>query len=136
MGWEKKSQLWNLVLIDHVKKNHQGKGISGEKRDFVQVARVIVEQAIGEQMDGAPLEVAAPDLRNAKAVARERKGSKTGGRARAAKLTAQERTAIARCTTDTCSSAARGAGALKPTCQNNRHIAVLTELDLGSQAAF
>jgi hypothetical protein len=30
---------------------------SGEKRDFMQVAREIVEKAIGEQMDGAPLPV-------------------------------------------------------------------------------
>ena len=29
---------------------------SGEKRDFMQVAREVVEQAIGERMDGTPLE--------------------------------------------------------------------------------
>jgi len=34
-----------------------GKGKrSGQKRDFMQVARDIVEHAIGEQMDGKPLE--------------------------------------------------------------------------------
>ena len=30
---------------------------SGEKRHFMQVAREVVEQAIGEQVDGAPLEI-------------------------------------------------------------------------------
>jgi len=29
---------------------------SGQKRDFMQVAREVVEQAIGEHMDGSPLE--------------------------------------------------------------------------------
>ena len=29
---------------------------SGEKRDFMQVAREVVERAIGEQMNGTPLE--------------------------------------------------------------------------------
>ena len=29
---------------------------SAPKRDFMQVARTVVEEAIGEQMDGTPLE--------------------------------------------------------------------------------
>ena len=33
---------------------------SGQKRDFMQVARGIVEQAIGEQMDGKPLPTPEP----------------------------------------------------------------------------
>jgi hypothetical protein len=41
---------------------------SGEKRDFMQVAREIVEKAIGEQMDGKPLPVEV-DNRNPHAVA-------------------------------------------------------------------
>jgi len=65
-------------------------------RDFFVNARRVVEQAIGEHMDGSPLETPAPDLRSPQAVARGRKGGKTGGKARAAKLTDTERTAIAR----------------------------------------
>jgi hypothetical protein len=33
----------------------KGKCPSGQKRDFMQVGRAIVEQAIGEQMDGSTL---------------------------------------------------------------------------------
>jgi hypothetical protein len=42
---------------------------SGQKRDFMQVARGIVEQAIGEQMDGSPLPYPPKDERNPHAVA-------------------------------------------------------------------
>jgi len=49
---------------------------SGQKRDFMHVAREIVEQAVGEQMDGAPLEI---DTRNQVAVSRGSKGGKKGG---------------------------------------------------------
>ena len=41
---------------------------SGAKRDFMQVAREVVEKAIGEQMDGSPLPVEV-DKRNPHAVA-------------------------------------------------------------------
>jgi hypothetical protein len=64
-------------------------------RDFFVNARRVVEQAIGEQMDGSPL----PQVdagKDPKAVARGRKGGNTGGKARASKLTSSERTAIAR----------------------------------------
>jgi hypothetical protein len=33
----------------------KGKRPSGQKRDFMQVTREVVEQAIGEKMDGTPL---------------------------------------------------------------------------------
>jgi hypothetical protein len=65
-------------------------------RDFFVNARRVVEQAIGEHMDGSALETPAPDLRSPKAVARGRKGGQVGGRSRADKLTKDERTAIAR----------------------------------------
>src|SRR5438309_1017021 len=55
---------------------------SGEKRDFMQVAREIVERAIGERMDGSPLEKPA-DTRNPHAVALGKAGGKKGGEARA-----------------------------------------------------
>lgn len=42
---------------------------SAPKRDFMEVARNIVEHAIGEQMDGKPLPEPKPDKRNPHAVA-------------------------------------------------------------------
>ncbi len=72
-----------------------GKRRSGQKRDFMQVARGIVEHAIGEQMDGTPLEKPI-DHRNPHAVALGSIGGKKGGKARAKKLTAKRRSAIAR----------------------------------------
>jgi hypothetical protein len=43
---------------------------SAPKRDFMQVGRAIVEQAIGEQMDGNPLPGPPKDERNPHAVVR------------------------------------------------------------------
>ncbi len=68
---------------------------SSPKRDFMQVARGIVEQAIGEQMDGGPLEQPI-DLRNPHAVALGSAGGKRGGKARADKLSSKRRKEIAR----------------------------------------
>jgi hypothetical protein len=72
-----------------------GKGKrSAPKRDFMQVGRAIVEQAIGEQMDGNPLPV--PDMnKDPKAVSRGRVGGLKGGPARAVKLTPVQRKRIA-----------------------------------------
>jgi hypothetical protein len=58
---------------------------SSPKRDFMEVGRAIVEQAIGEQMDGSPLP--EPDTRNPHAVALGSIARKKGGRARAKSLT-------------------------------------------------
>jgi len=69
---------------------------SAPKRDFMQVGRAIVEQAIGEQMDGSPLSVPPPDTRNPHAVALGSLGGKKGGKARAKVLTAAKRRAIAK----------------------------------------
>jgi hypothetical protein len=68
---------------------------SGQKRDFMQVAREVVEQAIGEKMDGTPLEKPV-DPRNPHFVAIGRAGGKKGGKARAMRLTAERRSAIAK----------------------------------------
>ena len=68
---------------------------SGEKRDFMQVAREVVERAIGEKMDGSPLD-ADEDKRNPHAVALGRMGGKKGGKARASALSPSERKAIAK----------------------------------------
>ena len=52
---------------------------SSPKRDFMEVARGIVEHAIGEQMDGNPLETPPPDTRNPHAVALGSMGGRKGG---------------------------------------------------------
>ena len=66
------------------------------KRDFMQVARGIVEQAIGEQMDGNPLPEPPEDKRNPHAVALGSMGGKKGGKARARKLSSARKRAIAK----------------------------------------
>jgi hypothetical protein len=68
---------------------------SGEKRDFMQIAREVVERAIGEQMDGSPLEIPV-DNRNPHAVALGKTGGKKGGKARAESLSPTRRRAIAK----------------------------------------
>jgi hypothetical protein len=64
-------------------------------RDFFVTARHVVEQAIGEHMDGTPLEV--PNAgKNPAAVALGKLGGAKGGKARAAKLSPAKRKAIAK----------------------------------------
>jgi hypothetical protein len=64
-------------------------------RDFFVSARRIVESAIGEQMDGAPLP--DPDAgKNPAAIALSKLGASKGGKARAAKLSPQKRKQIAK----------------------------------------
>lgn len=58
-------------------------------------ARSVVEQAIGERLDGKPLLVSDPG-KNPHAVALGRLGGEKGGRARAKKLSAHRRSQIAR----------------------------------------
>ena len=62
--------------------------------DFAVNARSILEQVIGERLDGTPLEPAKPT--NPKLTDRARKGGVIGGRARASKLSAERRSEIAR----------------------------------------
>lgn len=62
--------------------------------DFATVARRVVEQAIGEQLDGSPLGDSSTG-KNPVAIARGKAGGAKGGTARAAKLTAEERRKIA-----------------------------------------
>lgn len=63
--------------------------------DFTVVARRVVEQAIGEHLDGTPLE--DPNAgKNPAAVALGKLGGAKGGRARAKSLSAKKRKAIAR----------------------------------------
>ena len=62
----------------------------------MEVARGIVEHAIGEQMDGKPLEVPPPDTRNPHAVALGSMGGRKGGKARAKALSTARRRAIAK----------------------------------------
>ena len=69
---------------------------STPKRDFMEVAREIVEQAIGEQMDGSALPEPEPDTRNPHAVALGSMGGRKGGKARAKALSARKRSQIAK----------------------------------------
>jgi hypothetical protein len=69
---------------------------SSPKRDFMEVARGVVEQAIGEQMDGTPLPQPEPDTRNPHAVALGSMGGRKGGKARAKKLSRLQRMKIAK----------------------------------------
>jgi len=68
---------------------------SSKDHDFMTVARRVVEQAIGEHLDGTPLEDAHAG-KNPAAVALGKLGGAKGGRARADKLTPEQRTDIAR----------------------------------------
>jgi hypothetical protein len=64
-------------------------------RDFTVVARGVVEQAIGEQLDGSPLE--NPDAgKNLHAVALGKLGGRKGGKARAKNLSPAQRKLIAK----------------------------------------
>jgi hypothetical protein len=68
---------------------------SSTDRDFAVNAFRVVEQAIGEHMNGTPLE--NPDAgKNPAAVALGRLGGAKGGRARAAKLSPAKRKQIAK----------------------------------------
>lgn len=70
---------------------------SGKSKDhdFATVARCVVERAIGEHLDGTPLE--NPDQgKNPHAVALGRLGGQKGGKARAEKLSPAQRKAIAK----------------------------------------
>jgi hypothetical protein len=74
---------------------HHGTVPKEKARDFFAVARRVVEQAIGEQMDGTPLE--DPDAgKNPAAVALGKLGGAKGGKARAAKLSDKKRSEIAK----------------------------------------
>jgi hypothetical protein len=68
---------------------------SSKDRDFATIARNVVERAIGERLDGSPLQESDKG-KNAAAVALGRLGGKKGGKARAAKLSAAQRSEIAK----------------------------------------
>ena len=67
----------------------------GTKLDFTATALSVVEQAIGEHMDGTPLEKPFALYKDKVAVERGRLGGLKGGDARAVKLTAKRRKQIA-----------------------------------------
>ncbi|MBN2563933.1 MAG: hypothetical protein JXQ75_23710 [Phycisphaerae bacterium] len=66
------------------------------RRDTAEIARDIVEQVIGEKLSGEPLDEPEPDTRNPAAVELGRLGGLKGGKARAVKLTAEQRSDIAK----------------------------------------
>jgi hypothetical protein len=68
---------------------------SSKGRDFAAIARNVVEQAIGEHLDGTPLPN-SDEGKNPAAVALGKLGGAKGGKARAAKLSPAKRKAIAK----------------------------------------
>ena len=64
-------------------------------RDPNLLARSVVEDLIGEKMDGSPL-AKVPDTRNPAAVALSKLGASKGGIARAKSLSGRKRKAIAK----------------------------------------
>jgi len=68
----------------------------GIKLDFTGTALSVVEQAIGEHLDGTPLENPFALYKDKAAVERGRLGGLKGGTARAEKLTAKRRKQIAK----------------------------------------
>lgn len=67
-------------------------------RDPNLLARSVMEDLIGEKMDGTPLikPIEPPDTRNPAAVALSKLGASKGGKARAAKLSDRKRKQIAK----------------------------------------
>jgi len=63
-------------------------------RDFTVIARNVVEKAIGEHLDGTQFEPTV-EFKSPAAMYRGRLGGLKGGKARAAKLSAKRRKAIA-----------------------------------------
>jgi len=74
---------------------YMAKKRSGRDHDFATIARNVVERAIGERLDGSALQDADKG-KNPAAVALGKLGGKKGGKARASKLTAAQRSAIAK----------------------------------------
>jgi hypothetical protein len=69
----------------------------GKPHDFTVVARHVVEQAIGEKLDGSPMDDAsAGNGKNPAAVALGKLGGAKGGIARAQALSAAKRKSIAK----------------------------------------
>ena len=66
---------------------------TSKDHDFTVKARSILEQAIGEHLDGTPLESAE---KNERLIERARKAGRVGGPARSKKLTPKRRSEIAR----------------------------------------
>lgn len=77
-----------------------GKHKKKTRRDTAEIARSVVEQAIGEKLTSEPLDAklqsAEPDTRNPAAVALSKLGASKGGKARAKKLSKRRRTEIAK----------------------------------------
>ena len=70
------------------------------RRDEAEIARDVVEKAIGEKLSGEPLdteaEILEEDTRNPAAVALSKLGASKGGKARAKKLSKKRRSEIAK----------------------------------------
>ena len=73
-----------------------GKRPKKTRKDVVQNALAAIEKATGEKLSKIEEPPPEPDTRDPAAVALGRKGGLKGGKARAAKLSAQQRSAIAK----------------------------------------
>ena len=77
-----------------------GKQRKKTRLDFAEIARKVVEKAIGEKLNGELLdkteEPTEPDTRNPAAVALSKLGASKGGKARAKKLSPRKRSQIAK----------------------------------------
>ena len=77
-----------------------GKQRKKTRLDVAEIARSVVEKAIGEKLTGEPLDKPAeptePDNRNPHAVAMSKLGASKGGKARAKSLSSGERVQIAK----------------------------------------
>lgn len=82
-----------FMVYNHIMPSRASK--TKRPRDINLLARSVVEDLIGEKMDGSPLEQ-KPDMRNPAAVALSKLGASKGGIARATKLSAKKRVQIAK----------------------------------------
>ena len=77
-----------------------GKQCKKTRRDVAEIALSVVEQAIGEKLAGKPqpepVEEPKPDTRNPAAVVLSKLGASKGGKVRAAQLSANKRSDIAK----------------------------------------
>lgn len=83
----------DVLCHNHIMPARSSRGV--KDHDFAVNARRVVEQAIGEHLDGTPLE--DPNAgKNPHAVALGRLGGQKGGKARAERLSPEQRKTIAK----------------------------------------
>lgn len=96
--WDKYSVGFLQAFLCHNLIMPSRASMTKRPRDPNLLARSVMEDLIGEKMDGSPLAkpLEPPDTRNPAAVALSKLGASKGGKARAKVLSARKRKAIAR----------------------------------------